>query len=311
MTSVVNQSVFDLAELHRLTSAGKSRPESLRQAAVEFESMLYRQLLKSMRSVNELFAEDNPLSSQRTRFYEGMWDDQMAAVMARVQGAGLTDVIVRQLSSAPNQAPMMKKGLTSLMPAQAVGVIEKKTPLSPVSSRKQVQQPKQTSTLPESPESFVRWLLPVAQRVAAKTGLPAIGLIAQAALETGWGRHMLRDLFDRPSFNLFNIKADQRWSGPAVKKETIEFDGARMVKVPARFRVYENIEHAFEDLVSFFQSSPRYGQVWQAEKPEQYFEALQSAGYATDPKYAQKLKAVIQHPAIQQLAENLHRNTQD
>jgi flagellar protein FlgJ len=119
-------------------------------------------------------------------------------------------------------------------------------------------------------------------------------LIAQAALETGWGRHQIRFADGRPSNNLFNIKADSRWEGERVAVNTVEYEQGVAVRKREYFRAYPSIRQGFNDYVAVLQAKPRYGQALAAaRRPEAYFAALQEAGYATDPRYADKVVAVL------------------
>ena len=123
--------------------------------------------------------------------------------------------------------------------------------------------------------------------------------MAQAALETGWGRSVIQDANGNSSHNLFNIKADHRWSGETVSKVTLEYKNGIAHKVKAPFRTYESYEDSFKDYVQFIHSSPRYADAVKAgDDSTKYLTELQKAGYATDPEYARKIDRVmseIQH----------------
>jgi flagellar protein FlgJ len=129
---------------------------------------------------------------------------------------------------------------------------------------------------------------------AKRLGLKPQALIAQAALETGWGQHLMRKTDGSPSNNLFGIKADKRWGGDRVSVDTLEFEQGVSVKKRAHFRAYDSLRQSFEDYVSFLQSNPRYREALSATADTgRYFTALQEAGYATDPDYARKIEAVL------------------
>ena len=143
----------------------------------------------------------------------------------------------------------------------------------------------------DSPEHFVSTLLPVAERIAADTGINPKLMVAQAALETGWGRHMIQGDGNQPSYNLFGIKADSRWQGDAVTITTTEFREGVPMKERADFRAYPDYESSFRDYVSFLESNPRYRDVLaSADKPDVFAKKLQEAGYATDPQYGDRDK---------------------
>lgn len=146
----------------------------------------------------------------------------------------------------------------------------------------------------DSPESFVKTLLPMAEKVAGELGVDPKVLLAQAALETGWGRYLVQKPEGGTSFNLFNIKADSRWSGDRAQVGTVEFRDGVAQKERAAFRVYDSYEHSFRDYADFLSNSSRYkGALQQAADPYRYLSGLQEAGYATDPKYAEKISRIF------------------
>ena len=162
-----------------------------------------------------------------------------------------------------------------------------------------------------SPEDFVRKLLPAAKQAAKALGLDPMAMIAQAALETGWGQRMIKTAQGDNSFNLFGIKAQRNWQGESAVVDTLEFRGGVAQKEQARFRAYSSPEQSLQDYANFISDSPRYQQAIQvAAQPAAYFNELQAAGYATDPAYAKKIMAVYQSPAFNQVRAELNA-TQD
>jgi peptidoglycan hydrolase FlgJ len=152
----------------------------------------------------------------------------------------------------------------------------------------------------DSPEEFIQSLLPYAQRAAEILGTSPRVLIAQAALETGWGKFVISDKEGKNSFNLFNIKSDQRWSGSEVAKQTLEFEQGVPVKKIESFRSYDSYEQSFMDYADFVKNSERYKDaVSQAKDEHKYIESLHEAGYATDPYYSDKVKSIMKSDAIQ------------
>ena len=89
----------DLNRLNQL-KVGKDRDSegNLRKVAQEFESLFLNEMMKAMRSANQVFADGNFMNSKDTQFYEGMHDQQLAVTLAKNQGMGLADVLVRQMS---------------------------------------------------------------------------------------------------------------------------------------------------------------------------------------------------------------------
>jgi len=146
----------------------------------------------------------------------------------------------------------------------------------------------------EKPKDFVSALTETAKSVEKKLGIPFEVVIAQSALETGWGQKIIKDKDGTSSNNLFNIKADSRWSGEKVNKETLEFEQGAVVKKNEPFRVYQSIADSVNDYVEFLSSSDRYkGALENKGNVEHFLQGLQQAGYATDPNYANKILATL------------------
>ncbi|MEE4244534.1 MAG: flagellar assembly peptidoglycan hydrolase FlgJ [Kangiellaceae bacterium] len=142
-------------------------------------------------------------------------------------------------------------------------------------------------------QDFIDKLKPLAISAAKKLGLAPGVLIAQAALETGWGKFMSKRNNSDHSFNLFGIKADSRWSGEKITAKTIEFEQGIPTHQVQSFRAYQSFEQSFDDYVNFIQSNPRYKTaIESAGSPEQYLKSIQQNGYATDPDYANKIHAI-------------------
>ncbi|MCL1073952.1 flagellar assembly peptidoglycan hydrolase FlgJ [Shewanella dokdonensis] len=146
-----------------------------------------------------------------------------------------------------------------------------------------------------SQEDFVKVLYPYARDAAEKLGTSPEVLLAQSALETGWGQKMVKTTDGRPSNNLFNIKADSRWSGNSTTAATTEYEKGTPVRENAAFRVYGNLRDSFNDYVALISQSERYSKAREvAAEPAQYVRGLAEAGYATDPQYASKVMKVLQ-----------------
>ncbi|MCS3417853.1 flagellar assembly peptidoglycan hydrolase FlgJ [Pseudomonas yamanorum] len=144
-----------------------------------------------------------------------------------------------------------------------------------------------------SQDEFVATMLPMAKQAAARIGVDPRYLVAQAALETGWGKSVMRAEDGTSSHNLFGIKAGQSWQGEQARAITSEFRDGAMVKETAQFRSYNSYQDSFHDLVTLLQSNDRYKEVVKsADNPEQFVRELQKAGYATDPDYASKISQI-------------------
>lgn len=155
----------------------------------------------------------------------------------------------------------------------------------------------------QTPEGFVARIWHHAQNAARELGVDPRALVAQAALETGWGRKGIARQDGGDSNNLFGIKATG-WSGERVLAGTHEYvDGVR-TRETAAFRAYDSAEQSFSDYVQLLKSTPRYQQALQAGTNIQRFaQGLQRAGYATDPSYAAKIAAIAHGPTIDRAVE--------
>ncbi|MGP6420400.1 flagellar assembly peptidoglycan hydrolase FlgJ [Pseudomonas putida] len=144
-----------------------------------------------------------------------------------------------------------------------------------------------------SADEFVNTMLPMAKEAAARIGVDPRYLVAQAALETGWGKSVMRAQDGSSSHNLFGIKASSNWTGGSARAITSEFRNGQMVKETAQFRSYASYKDSFHDLVTLLQTNNRYQDVVKsADNPEQFVRELQKAGYATDPNYATKISQI-------------------
>lgn len=290
------------------TQARTDKEGALREVAKQFEGLFLQEMVKSMRKAGDVFAEGNFLNSKQSEFYREMFDSQLSLTLSQKQGTGLAEALVRQLS---RQIPGMDSEGEPM--AGHKGNLNDYDRSLPVLTKRLPEQVEQVNrvvesvgtpsnnpapdTLPdrfESPEDFVRQLLPLAERAAESSGINPRVMIAQAALETGWGRHMIKGEADVPSFNLFGIKADQRWSGKSVDIATTEFREGVPMNERASFRAYPDYESSFRDYVSFLESNPRYRNVLSAaDDPDRFARGLQEAGYATDPNYGEKIRRIL------------------
>jgi len=151
---------------------------------------------------------------------------------------------------------------------------------------------------PGSPEEFVQQLWPCAEEAGRELGIDPKNLLAQAALETGWGKSLPCDANGNPSYNFFGIKAGGDWQGGSVSVKTLEFEGGVPVPRQAKFRSYDSAADSFRDYVSVLKDNPRYAAALNTGKDAKAFAtALQKGGYATDPAYAQKIASIAQNLA--------------
>lgn len=150
-----------------------------------------------------------------------------------------------------------------------------------------------TGAVSQPARDFVAEVWPHAVEASRKTGIPPQFMVAQAALETGWGQKQLRNPDGSPSHNLFNIKAGSAWKGDTVAREVTEYANGQAYTEPARFRAYGSYAESFRDYANLMTRSPRYADVLGQTDPAGFARSLQDAGYATDPMYADKLTRII------------------
>ncbi|MCQ2991409.1 flagellar assembly peptidoglycan hydrolase FlgJ [Pseudomonas tremae] len=386
ISSAVDSGAYtDVNRLAALKHGDKDSVENQKKVAREFESLFVSQMLKAMRSANEVLAKDNPMNTAATRQYQDMYDQQLAVTLStRGNGIGLQDVLMRQLSkdkgiqhAAPTDAARpatatdaapAKTGLATsvyqrplwatrsaaadqaaaaasasgegrndmaMLNARRLSLPSKLTDRllagivpsanaavtnSPVPARAApgiagkngdwtldpnlAPAPEYVRTMAQPPlapakrafsnaDQFVETMLPLAKEAAARIGVDPVMLVAQAALETGWGKSIMRQQDGSSSHNLFGIKAAGSWKGAEARAITSEFRDGKMVKETADFRSYGSYADSFHDLVSLLQNNNRYKEVVNsADKPEQFVKELQKAGYATDPDYASKISQI-------------------
>lgn len=160
----------------------------------------------------------------------------------------------------------------------------------------------QKASISNTQENFVMLLKPHAEKAAAELNINPDVLIAQVALETGWGKHVIHDKQGENSFNLFNIKAGNQWQGDKVNVSTLEYRDGIAANEKADFRKYSDYAESFSDYVRLMKNNSRYEQVLQkGNDSAAYAEALQSAGYATDPEYSQKIKRLLNSDVLKSL----------
>ena len=277
------------------TQARSDKDAATMQVAKQFESLFIGMMLKSMRDANEVLFENDEFNSYDTKFYRQMYDEQLSQELSSGQGIGLAQLIFDQLQ----QQDAARKDTESLSQSLPVSV----TPANhsaPAETESQPAVPDTSATEnidPVSftdPASFVETLLPIAEKVGRQAGIEPKALLAQAALETGWGQHVMKDTQGGSSYNLFGIKAQNGWQGDLAVQKTLEHDGNQFYSVTDQFRSYESYQDSFQDYLNFLQSNPRYQQVLASgTNTDAFAESLQACGYATDPDYAEKIKSVL------------------
>ena len=307
--------------------AKKESPEALKEVAKQFESIFLSNVLKSMRAAK---LADGAMDNDQSKFYNDMYDQQLAVHLSGSPGVGLADMIVKQLSrNKPDTDKQNVEDDLNRSSGLSRGSVQANSPnwqiqnkserVSGSSTDGQVMvtpynqdrsllgqitelpiQLKEDHTQPiQSAEEFVRRLHPLAVQAAKELGVEPKVILAQAALETGWGRSVIQNGNVSNSYNLFNINADKAWQGKQAQVATLVFDQGIAKKVNAGFRSYDSFQESFKDYVDFIKSNPRYSEALKkVGNAEQYMHELQRAGYATDPKYAEKIISIYQGNAM-------------
>jgi peptidoglycan hydrolase FlgJ len=250
----------------------------LKTVAQEFESFMLNAMLKSMR---EATLGDGLGDNDQTRMYTGMLDQQFAGALSK-QGVGLADVLVRQLAQQGNSAELMKP---SVVPQVQSGLVRREESGNALND---------LAKIPGNARAFIERMRPHADQASKTTGIPADFILGQAALESGWGRREIRNSDGGTSFNLFGIKATGTWRGQTADTMTTEYVDGRAEKRVEKFRAYGSYGEAFADYARLLKGNPRYANaIASAGDASSFAEQIARAGYATDPKYAEKLKSVI------------------
>lgn len=248
-------------------------PQAISAVAQQVEALFLQMMLKSMRDAG---SSNNP-DSNEMGMYQDMFDKQVALTISQHQDLGIGAMLKRQLSARP-AAPA---GAAALKSAQA-------------SSTAQSPAVALASAAAQSPGEFVNQVMPTIRRAASALGLNPLGLLAQAALETGWGQRMPRTADGSPSFNMFGIKAGESWTGARATADTMEFSNGVATPRRTAFRAYGSIEDGINDFANLLKNSPRYRDAVAAGSDTQaYVEGIGKSGYATDPEYANKLSQIL------------------
>lgn len=289
--------------------AARAAPSALGKVAEQFESLFLGMMLKSMR---EAKLGEGVFDSDSTKFYQDLYDQQLSLALSHGKGLGIARMLEQSLAPrapahpADGPGPAGLPGLPRSASAQpaatggpaapsvaGVASADASASVAPAGEAGSSAAAAGPAVLASTPEEFVELVLPHAVEAGAALGVSPLALVAQAALETRWGQHV-PSAGEGSSFNVFGIKADAGWTGRRVAKETIEYQDGVAVRRREPFRAYESLEHGFQDLVGFLKSHARYAAALVGgADPGQYAQALQRAGYATDPGYATKINAIL------------------
>ncbi|MBI5920418.1 MAG: flagellar assembly peptidoglycan hydrolase FlgJ [Betaproteobacteria bacterium] len=277
----------------------ENSPEAIKAAAQQFEALFLQIVLKSMRDATP---HESMLDSEQTRMYESLLDQQLAQVLAaKGGGTGLAALIEKQLTQA-NADPQSLADLP-FTPNPKAYPLPNALPAMPLPQGEpggSVVNSQPTDAASPTSREFVNRVWAPAFEASRSTGIPAHFMVAQAALETGWGKSEPRLPDGRPSHNLFGIKAGKSWNGPVAEATTTEFVNGVPQQQIERFRAYPSYTEAFRDYANLLSSNPRYARVIGSQDPSMFARGLQQAGYATDPMYAVKLERIIGSSTLRQ-----------
>jgi len=278
----------DFSGLKKLKLAAKNNdPAALEEVAKQFESFFVKMMLKQMRDAS---LSDGLFDNDQSRLYQDMMDQQLALNISDNKSFGIADSIIRQLKRSEKSSG---EGETMELNALPQRVNFQRTMLK-LSNNIQTNE-----SHFQTPTDFINTMRPYAEEAAGKLGIPANILLAQSALETGWGNKVIQHGDGKNSHNLFGIKADQRWDGQHVNVSSLEYIDGKAKREFSNFKVYDSYKQSFEDYVDFIKGNDRYSSALQSnDNGEAYIKALQDAGYATDPQYANKVMDIVQREAI-------------
>lgn len=274
----------------------------LKQAAQQFEGMFLQMVLKSMRDATP---QDGLLDSDQTRFFTSIFDQQLAQNLSGKMGFArmIEQQLGRQLTTDSTQLAAgtgNKAANTAALLTGGAERIRSASRLTADFASEGASAAASGSVNPSSGTDFVNRVWQHAQDAAQSTGVPPQFLVAQAALETGWGKSEIRAADGSPSYNLFGVKAGRSWQGATVEVPTTEYVNGVAQTVREKFRVYGSYAESFSDYASLLRNNPRFSGVIGKQDGTEFARSLQQAGYATDPQYADKLGRIINGNTLRQ-----------
>jgi peptidoglycan hydrolase FlgJ len=286
----------DLNALAALKGAPTSAA-TIKAVSEQVEAMFLQMMLKSMRDAGEATGEQ---TSNEMGMYQDMFDKQVALTLSKRQDLGIARLFERQLSGkSPSDKPLGVKSLAAPTGDAAASQF-KPLPKGALNDSRGGAAPPTGANLSEQATEFVAQVLPTIRRAAAAIGVSPLGLLAQAALETGWGQRMPRTADGNSSLNLFGVKAGSEWSGARAVADSMEVNGGVAKQTRSAFRAYGSIEESVGDFARLLTSSPRYREAVAAgSNAYAYVQGIAKAGYATDPQYANKLNEVLSSGTLQ------------
>lgn len=336
----------DLSGFNQLRAQARGDDKAaLPKVARQFEAIFTQMMLKSMREANASFGDNDVGDSEQGKAYRDLFDQQLSLSLSQGNnGLGIARMLVRQLGGKDAQPqPDPAGGDKALLASVAAGALPGNAAVNlfaPLAAgaeagtrallelgngaggqgdglaaqdwRATLGQLAQTAAgavskfIPGDPAGFVRAMAPHAEAAAQKLGVSVRALLAQAALETGWGKHLPQRHDGSSSFNLFGIKAGGGWGGDKVSVPTLEYEDGVAVRKRDNFRAYASPADAFADYARMLADNPRYAQaLGKGENVAGFAHALSRGGYATDPAYAAKLTAIANSPQMREALASL------
>ncbi|SEM27902.1 flagellar protein FlgJ [Luteibacter sp. UNCMF331Sha3.1] len=314
----------DMSAFAGLRSAAQQDSKTaLPVVAKQFESIFTQMMLKSMRDASAAMGDDI-MGSQAGTAYRDMFDHQLSLTLSQGKGIGIADMLIRQLGGGTPKGDAsadLFAGVTGDASTAAVvsspsdqesGLMDSLERMFGRAGRAVGDGANAVAgavgkLTVSSPEEFVQKLAPHAIEAAKKLGVSVRALLAQAALETGWGKHMPQQ-GSTTSFNMFGIKAGSSWDGKRVNVPTLEYEGGVAVRKKDSFRAYDSPSESFQDYADMVSSSPRYAAaVGRGDDVAGFAHALVKGGYATDPSYAKKLTDIANGPVMKQALAAIER----
>jgi len=312
----------DLSGLAALKNAPRS-PEALHAVAQQIDALFLQMMLKSMRDAS---ADTGEAPSNELGMYQDMFDKQISLTLSQHQDMGLASAILRQLggtpgATAPAAARAAVAGGTAGAPGAGGGRFAPLRRAAGAAARATGATAAQRASTPadtaaaavddstiapdvaalSAPKRFVSAVLPAIRAAAGALGVSPLGMLAQAALETGWGQRMPKSANGASSLNLFGIKADGGWDGPKATTTTVEISGGVAKPQRASFRVYDSIEQSVGDFANLLGNSPRYrAAITAGGSAIAYVAGIGRSGYASDPAYAAKLTNIMNSKAFRE-----------
>lgn len=296
---------------------------ALPAVAKQFEALFTQMMLKSMREASDSFG--NALGdSDAGKAYRDLFDQQLSVSLAQGgKGIGIAQMLIRQLGGAASPTPDGTGASTGTVGGS--GAPAAASPAGTTDDADGIGDPTRLPAtadqfqrrlanvveagrelghsamkwLPQDAQEFVRALAPYAEAAAQKLGVSVRTVLAQAALETQWGKHMPRSSTGSTSFNLFGMKAGNNWDGQKVSVSSLEYEGGVAVRRHAQFRAYSSPAQSFQDYANLIASNPRYAAArGHGDDVRGFANALARGGYATDPSYAEKVSAIASSPQM-------------